>query len=184
MSAYLLTMAFKIPALSLALVLCAGCTSKNEVQAPVAASAAKPAAHAPVFPDKVPPPPAPPPKTLTQATAQTNLRHQYDQDGDGRVSTREMLNKAVDQLMRFDADKDGFLSSEEFHKGMGDLTLKDEQVGKLFKHIDQNHDNRLDAREVASYAWPGVAAMDKNSDGYIDAFEVAPPAGKPASTKP
>lgn len=176
-------MAFKISALSLVLVLCAGCTSKSEVQAPVVASAAKPVSHVPVFPDKVPPPPAPPPKVLTQATAQTNLRHQYDQDGDGRVSTREMLTKAVDQLMRFDENKDGFLSSAEFHKGMGDVTLKDERVGTLFKHIDQNQDNQLDAREIASYVWPGVAAMDKNNDGFIDALEVPAPVAKSTASK-
>lgn len=117
-------------------------------------------------------PPAPAPaKVLTADAAQGHLVAQFDQDHDGRVSLREMLQQSVKQQMAADTNHDGVLSSDEFHHGMGDAALKDPYITELFKSIDKNGDGRLDEQEIASHAWPGIAALDRNRDGFIDAAD-------------
>jgi len=151
-----------------------GCTRNEAASSRTDAARGSDVRHTEVAPvvDITPlPPSARPAKLLTNAEAQHNLSKKFDQDGDGRVSTREMLQQALTEQMRADANHDGKLSADEFHRGLGDVSGKDPYIRELFSVMDENKDGVLDEQEIARRAWAGIIPMDVNHDGFVDAAE-------------
>ena len=95
--------------------------------------------------------------------------YDFDQDGDGTVEVTEFLlamssKKDRDtvikafstrssirrQFVKFDKNKDGFISTKEFKKCLETTTkskLSQEQIEKIMKQSDQNGDGRIDYDE-------------------------------------
>ena len=95
--------------------------------------------------------------------------YDFDQDGDGTIEVTEFLlamsskkdrdtvikafstrSSIRKQFVKFDKNKDGFISTKEFKKCLEATTktkLSQEQIEKIMKQSDQNGDGRIDYDE-------------------------------------
>ena len=111
--------------------------------------------------------PGPPPNAMFSA---------IDADADGVISARE-LKRAVAQLKKLDADKDGNITLAEAGPGLptgGPMGIGDPaQFVERMMQNDTNGDGRLAADEVPPQLQPMLATADQNGDGFIDRPELA-----------
>jgi Ca2+-binding EF-hand superfamily protein len=133
---------------------------------------------------------------------------QFDADRNGYVERKELPAGNAGLFERIDADGDGRLSSEEVmadfvRQSAGRMSLVHAMVAEvappIFENLDTNGDGRLGLREMRDAA-RNLAVFDKNGDGEISPAEIprtvlitivrglggpgAPPMRPPAGGKP
>lgn len=122
-------------------------------------------------PSQAVPPQAVPPQAAPQAAPRVhNMLKRFDIDKDGRISREEFAVKRAKGFARFDTDKNGVLSLEEFKarcKNERCIQMKTKQFAKLDKDGDGN---------VTKSEFVGVLKMfnrvDRNKDGYLTEDEL------------
>jgi Ca2+-binding EF-hand superfamily protein/thiol-disulfide isomerase/thioredoxin len=106
----------------------------------------------------------------------------YDKNSDGKVTTDELANPQA--FARFDLDKDGAISLEEYNKVSGKTAPIPtpgttppptapavSQIDAMVKQFDVNTDGKITREESAGAQW--FSRVDSNADGVIDAEELA-----------
>lgn len=104
----------------------------------------------------------------------SNLKR-FDANKDGVVTTQEILSDGLGRMMAFDRNNNGYLSQPEFQQAMGDRRNRFGASTNLFKHLDRNKDNRLSSQEVAGYLAPSINALDAEGTGVISDLSPIPP---------
>jgi Ca2+-binding EF-hand superfamily protein len=75
----------------------------------------------------------------------------HPRDGDGRRGGQ----RGFSEMWRMaDADRNGFISLEEFRTLPRLEKMPEEKLGRLFKHLDKNNDGRIDRPELGWMAKP------------------------------
>ena len=76
---------------------------------------------------------------------------------EGEADAHQRQAKLEKLFQRFDADSSGFISADEYRIALGemesvlgDVSLSDEDVGKLLATADKNGDGRVDVTEATS----------------------------------
>lgn len=107
-----------------------------------------------------------------------------DQDGDGALSTGEVMSSAHERFSERDTDGNGYLSAEEFQTPLLmetedapelDPTLEQRRVSMRqhqFERLDTNGDGLLSRGEVFVDAQDRVERLDTNGDGNVTVGEV------------
>jgi Ca2+-binding EF-hand superfamily protein/mono/diheme cytochrome c family protein len=123
-------------------------------------------------------PPATKPATTAPADA---VFSGYDKNSDGKVTTDELASPQA--FARFDLDKDGAISLEEYNKVSGKTAPTTtpgttpppspavSQIDAMVKQFDVNADGKITREESAGAQW--FNRVDSNADGVIDAEELA-----------
>jgi len=118
---------------------------------------------------------------------------QWDKDGDGKITLKDLPAKPQERLSKMDANKDGILTRDEFEQGKAEMradfekradTNKDGKVSpeerkaamrthfeERFKSDDQNHDGFLTQAEVPQ-RWDHMKVADANNDGKVSFEEL------------
>ena len=86
-----------------------------------------------------------------------------DKNGDGQIDIGEFHDRLVEVFYRADADKDGFLSVEEFERL---------PFSESFKEADENGDGRISLKEFVHVRFRQFEAADTNHDGELSLDEV------------
>lgn len=107
-----------------------------------------------------------------------------DTNGDGKISAAEATaNAAVNsQFATIDADKDGFLTSEEYREFYARTASQGEQratahssvvTRDLWTRLDADADSRISLAEASGDAGlkASFGAMDSNDDGFVTQAE-------------
>ena len=123
-----------------------------------------------------------PPATKTATTAPADAVFSgYDKNSDGKVTTDELASPQA--FARFDLDKDGAISLEEYNKVSGKTAPTTtpgttpppspavSQIDAMVKQFDVNADGKITREESAGAQW--FNRVDSNADGVIDAEELA-----------
>ncbi len=87
-----------------------------------------------------------------------------DENGDGVIDRAEFIDRTVEIFYAADANKDGYLSPEEFDHGV--------VAPKNFIHADRNGDGRV---SLSEFLWVRNALFDEvdtNGDGVLSLDEV------------
>ena len=110
-----------------------------------------------------------------------------DANQDGKVSRQEIPAGRKEMLGKVDANRDGSIDREELRiamakrskqkgpeakgskQGRGKVVAK---IAEAIMQLDGNSDGRLDADEVAPRLKSKFSDLDKNGDGYLDKREV------------
>ena len=93
------------------------------------------------------------------------LMREVDTNGDGRITQAE-IDAAVDaRFARFDANKDGRLSLDEFAALWADLTRP--AMVRAFQFMDPDGDGSVTRAEVGQKASRLVQRFDRNGDGAL-----------------
>lgn len=87
-----------------------------------------------------------------------------DRNGDNAIEINEFYDRLVDIYFLGDADKDGFLSEEEFVKV---VVIKED-----FTQIDKNSDGKLSKKEFVSGRLEMFFVIDTDDDGALSLAEV------------
>jgi len=123
-------------------------------------------------------PPATKPATTVPADA---VFSGYDKNSDGKVTTDELASPQA--FARFDLDKDGAISLDEYNKVSGKTAPTTtpgttpppspavSQIDAMVKQFDVNADGKITREESAGAQW--FNRVDSNADGVIDAEELA-----------
>ncbi|MFN0075522.1 MAG: redoxin domain-containing protein [Prosthecobacter sp.] len=105
----------------------------------------------------------------------------YDKNSDSKVTTDELASPQA--FARFDLDKDGAISLEEYNKVSGKTAPTTtpgttpppspavSQIDAMVKQFDVNADGKITREESAGAQW--FNRVDSNADGVIDAEELA-----------
>lgn len=121
--------------------------------------------------------------SVVQSLAQTpgGVFQRFDKNADSKVTTDELPNPQA--FARFDLDKDGAISLEEYNKVSGNTAPTPtpgtaptpapavSQIDTLVKQFDANADGKITREEAAGAQW--FNRVDSNADGVIDAEELA-----------
>ena len=123
-----------------------------------------------------------PPATQTATTAPADAVFSgYDKNSDGKVTTDELASTQA--FERFDLNKDGAISLEEYNKVSGKTAPTTtpgttpppspavSQIDAMVKQFDVNADGKITREESAGAQW--FNRVDSNADGVIDAGELA-----------
>jgi len=89
-----------------------------------------------------------------------------DRNADGSVDRREAERRALEVFSFADADRDAYLSREEY----GSLIVEDS-----FAAADANKDGRVSTREFVAIRMRDFEAADTNHDGVLSLSEVGSP---------
>jgi hypothetical protein len=89
-----------------------------------------------------------------------------DRNGDGSVDRREAERRALEVFSFADADRDAYLSREEYES----LVVDDS-----FAAADANKDGRVSTREFVAIRMRDFDAADTNHDGVLSPSEVGSP---------
>jgi Ca2+-binding EF-hand superfamily protein len=121
---------------------------------------------------------------LSIASAQSpgdGVFQRFDKNNDGKVTTDELASTQA--FARFDLDKNGTISLEEYHKVSGKTSPTTtpgstrmssptvSQIDAMVKQFDVNVDGKITREESAGAQW--FNRVDSNADGVIDAEELA-----------
>ena len=87
-----------------------------------------------------------------------------DLNGDGSIEIDEYFHRLVDVFFLGDANKDGFLTEEEFVKV---VVLKED-----FAEIDKSKEGKVDRREFIAARLPLFLVIDTDDDGALSITEV------------
>jgi Ca2+-binding EF-hand superfamily protein len=98
----------------------------------------------------------------------------WDKDNDGKITLKDLPERAQNHLTTIDANKDGILTREEFEKGREQLRAARE------KEFDTNKDGKVTADERKAGMKAHMEKMfaerftedDKNHDGFLVQSEV------------
>lgn len=126
---------------------------------------------------------AEPSKFIESQSQLTQELMQFDTNKDGVVTLVEKANAKLAEFTNADADKDGFLTWEEFKKQR--QAKRDERVAKMFALADKNADKLLTSEEFAQVfavsdevnnaaitrANTAFAILDSNSNAVLDSAE-------------
>jgi Ca2+-binding EF-hand superfamily protein len=88
-----------------------------------------------------------------------------DTDGDGTIDRLEFLERMREAFFFLDANKDGFLTLEEYQRLEG-------ADPRGFARADRNHDGKLSLTEFLEAVNADFDAADTNHDGVLDDEEV------------
>lgn len=130
----------------------AGC-SKPSVEQPTTAAVAPVARQKAPLPELAKPP--------TSAQISQSLVTKYDVNHDGAVTTEEVRDTVVGNLLKASKTHESFLNAAEFHSALGDETGKDADIQKTFAKVDTNKDNKLDVKELTDFVWPSISALNQ-----------------------
>jgi len=89
---------------------------------------------------------------------------QTDQNHDGAIEIDEYYDRLVDIFFLGDANKDGFLTEEEFVKV---VVIKED-----FTSVDKSGEGKLSRQEFVSARLPHFIAIDTDKDGSLSLVEV------------
>jgi Ca2+-binding EF-hand superfamily protein len=89
---------------------------------------------------------------------------QTDQNHDGAIEIDEFHERLVDIFFLGDADKDGFLTEEEFVKV---VVIKED-----YALVDKNGDGKVSKREFVSARLTEFVKLDTDDDGSLSLGEV------------
>lgn len=111
----------------------------------------------------------------------------YDRNSDGQLPREEFDLMREEQFKRTDANRDGRLSRDEYiaefqqriDKAIHELKTRElRQTRVRFGVLDTNRDDRIDWDEYIASGKRLFEGNDRNSDGRIDAADIALPAPK------
>jgi Ca2+-binding EF-hand superfamily protein len=111
----------------------------------------------------------------------------FDKNGDGKLTKDELPERMQGIFDRADTNKDGFLTADELralaraqHPAGAGRGEREGRGGRgpgmtdpIFAALDTNHDNVIDADEIANAA-SSLKKLDKNNDGKLTEDEVRP----------
>lgn len=152
-----------LTALAIGSTVLTACTKQEPPSSPRALSID--AAPVPVMAPRLKPPT---PEQILQS-----LVTKYDVNKDNVVTTDEMLSVTLDGLYRASARHDKTLSQAEFHLALGDRTLQDKAIDKVFTRVDSNHNGILNEAELTAYVWPSIQALNKKAQSAQSAAPAA-----------
>jgi Ca2+-binding EF-hand superfamily protein len=89
---------------------------------------------------------------------------QTDQNHDGTIEIDEYYDRLVDIFFLGDADKDGFLTEEEF---VAVVVIKED-----FTKVDKSGEGKLSRQEFVSARLPHFIAIDSDASGSLSIVEV------------
>jgi Ca2+-binding EF-hand superfamily protein len=95
-----------------------------------------------------------------------------DRDGDGRVTAAELHADRERQVTRFDGDRDGRLSPEEYEAWW--LSTARPRLERLFRADDRNKDGSIALEELVARANDMLHRRDRDGDGALTAEELRP----------
>jgi len=131
-------------------------------------------------------------EAMTDKLSHNDYVDQLDQDGDGKVSAKELAEacniselEAQNIIMQYDNNNDGMLDPQEFENLKQEILQQQRQnmtdklgANDTFENIDQNSDEKLTVKELAEacniselQAKNIVAQYDVDNDGTLDKEE-------------
>ena len=113
---------------------------------------------------------ATPPKKTPEQKAEVMLQR-FDANKDGIVTTDEVLARADTQFGKGDLNKDGRITREEIDTVMAKASEK--KRDKLMKRYDLNNDGAITKNEVEERARRRFARFDTDKDGKVNVAEAA-----------
>src|SRR5690349_6784612 len=93
-----------------------------------------------------------------------------DSDGDGKVTAAELHAERERQVARFDVDRDGRLSPEEYESWW--LSTARARLERLFRADDRDHDGSVALEELVARANDLLHRRDRDGDGALSAEEL------------
>ena len=93
------------------------------------------------------------------------MMDRFDTDGDGKITKAEMATFRDEAMAKYDADKDGNLSLDEF-QGVWLEHMQPRMVRK-FQHLDSDGDAKVSSTEINNIMQRMMSHMDRNDDDVI-----------------
>lgn len=108
-----------------------------------------------------------------QVHAGDGKRPKFDLNGDGVVTTDEMVQHRTAMFAKSDLDGDGFVTQQEIEQFKAQMREKRAAAskGKYFAKIDTDGDGKISAEESRTHAEGMAGKLDSNSDGEISRDE-------------
>lgn len=117
-----------------------------------------------------------------EAGRQPALLAAADADGDGTLSAAELRADRERQVTRFDADRDGRLSPDEYAAWWLDAAKP--RLERLFRADDGNKDGAITLEELVERSNLMLHRRDRDGDGLLSAEELRPRRRHAASPGP
>ncbi|MBT5108732.1 MAG: hypothetical protein HOM25_08620 [Rhodospirillaceae bacterium] len=95
----------------------------------------------------------------------SRMMDRFDTDGDGKITKAEMATFRDEAMAKYDADKDGNLSLDEF-QGVWLEHMQPRMVRK-FQHLDSDGDAKVSSTEINNIMQRMMSHMDRNDDDVI-----------------
>lgn len=89
-----------------------------------------------------------------------------DENEDGHIDRIEFLNRMKEAFFFVDANKDGYVTLEEYQQAIQGADPK------RFTSADGNQDSKISMAEFLKAVNADFDAADKNGDGVLDATEI------------
>lgn len=105
-----------------------------------------------------------------------------DSDGDGKVTAAELHAEREHQVARFDGDRDGRLSPDEYKSWW--LSMARPRLERLFRADDRDHDGSVALEELVARANDLLHRRDRDGDGALSAEELRPRRRAASATPP
>ena len=93
------------------------------------------------------------------------MLERFDSDKDGAISPQEFATARAANFARLDADGDGRIARQDFPDAVA--RAREERAERMFEELDADKDGVLTKAEFEAHSSRAFARMDRNGDGKL-----------------